>query len=418
MTRARNKIELLAPAGNPEKLETAIHFGADAVYLAGKAFSLRNFSGNFTLEEMEAGITLARRHGVKVYAACNVYSRNSEQEALSAYLRELGRIGPDALIISDPGIFTAARELIPHIPVHISTQANTTNYRTAGFWRQMGARRINAARELSLAEIREIADRCPIEIEAFAHGAMCISYSGRCLLSSFMAGRDSNRGLCCHPCRFKYAVVEEKRPGLYYPILEDDRGSYIFNAKDLSMIEHIPEMIAAGVTSLKIEGRMKGIHYLGSVVRVYREAIDAYFKDPASYTTKSEWINELAKISHRRYCTGFYFGDPEQIRPNYEDCLYRRESQPYLFAGKLLEEMSPGRLRVEVRNKIEVGDTIELLSTRSGPPIPQKITSLLNAEGAPIPHAQPNTTAVLVLDSPWAPPCDPDDLIRKRLSGS
>ncbi len=418
MSRGPERIELLAPAGNVEKLETAIHFGADAVYLAGKAFSLRNFSGNFTLDEMEAGTALARRHGVKVYVACNIYSRNWEQEALTAYLRELGRIGPDAVIISDPGIFTAARELISHIPVHISTQANTTNYRTARFWRQMGARRINAARELSLAEIREIADRCPIDIEAFAHGAMCISYSGRCLLSSFMAGRDSNRGLCCHPCRFKYAVVEEKRPGLYYPVLEDDRGSYIFNAKDLCMIEHIPEMIAAGITSLKIEGRMKGIHYLGSVVRVYREAIDSYFKNPVSYTMKPEWIDELAKISHRRYCTGFYFGDPEQTRPNYEDCLYQPESQAYRFAGKILEEISPGRLRVNVRNKIEAGDTIELLSTRSGPPVPQKITTLLDAQGAPIPLAQPNTTAVLVLDGPCTSSCDPNDLIRKRLSRS
>lgn len=418
MIPASKKIELLAPAGNVEKLETAIHFGADAVYLAGKAFSLRNFSGNFTLEEMEAGVALARRHGVKVYTACNIYSRNSEQEALTAYLRELGRIGPDAVIISDPGIFTAARELIPHIPVHVSTQANTTNYRTAGFWRRLGARRINAARELSLAEIREIADRCPIDIEAFAHGAMCISYSGRCLLSSFMAGRDSNRGLCCHPCRFKYAVVEEKRPGLYYPILEDERGSYIFNAKDLCMIEHIPEMITAGITSLKIEGRMKGIHYLGSVVRVYREALDSYTENPDSYTMKSEWVDELAKISHRSYCTGFYFGDPEQTRPNYEDCLYRQESQSYRFAGKILKEISPGRFRVDVRNKIEVGDTIELLSARSGPPTPQNIATLLNADGASIPHAQPNTTAVLVVDNSCPPPCDPNDLIRKQLSPS
>jgi U32 family peptidase len=221
MSLPHRKVELLAPAGNFEKLEIAIHFGADAVYLAGKAFSLRNFSENFTPEEMASAVELAHRHGVKVYVACNVYSRNSEQAALSEYLRRLGRIGPDAVIISDPGIFTAARELIPDIPIHISTQANTTNHRTARFWQQLGAERINAARELSLTEIREIAEHCDIEIEAFAHGAMCISYSGRCLLSSFMAGRDGNRGLCCHPCRFKYAVVEEKTAG---PLLSDSGG--------------------------------------------------------------------------------------------------------------------------------------------------------------------------------------------------
>ncbi|MGD8445919.1 MAG: peptidase U32 family protein, partial [Desulfobacterales bacterium] len=283
-----NKVELLAPAGNFEKLEIAIHYGADAVYLGGKDFSLRNFSGNFSLEEIKQAVTYAHDRAVKVYAAVNVYARNDQHQQIAAYLRKLGAISLDGVIVADPGVFMTARELMPHIPLHLSTQANSTNYKTVAFWERLGIQRINLARELTLAEIKAIAEKAQIEIEAFVHGAMCIAYSGRCLLSSFMANRHSNRGMCTHPCRWKYALVEETRPGQYMPVAEDDRGTYIFNSKDLCMIEHIPAMIDAGVAALKIEGRMKGINYLASVLKVYREAIDWYSRDPAGYRVKPE----------------------------------------------------------------------------------------------------------------------------------
>ena len=302
------KVELLAPAGSFEKLEVAIHYGADAVYVAGKEFSLRNFSGNFTLEELQAAVDFAHGRGVKVYVACNIFSRNPEQAALSSYLDKLGAIGPDAVIIADPGIVMEAAARIPGIPIHLSTQANTTNYRSARFWEKVGVARINVARELSLKEIEEIADQSRLEIEAFVHGAMCISYSGRCLLSNYMTGRDGNRGKCSHPCRWKYAVMEETRPGEYFPIEEDTRGTYFLSSRDLCMLEHLPGLIGAGIDSLKIEGRMKGINYVASVVKVYREAIDRYYDDPDAYRVEEEWLRELDGISHRPYGTGFYFG--------------------------------------------------------------------------------------------------------------
>jgi len=264
-------IELLAPAGSFEKLETAIHYGADAVYLSGQNFSLRNFAGNFSMDELYRAVCLARLKNVRVYLACNIYPRNFEEAAIVEYLHQIGDLRPDAIIIADPGILLEARRIIPHIPVHLSTQANTTSRLSARFWESLGVARINVARELSLREIKEIADATPIEIEAFVHGAMCISHSGRCLLSSFMAGRDGNRGMCAHPCRWNYFLVEETRPGQYMPVLEDARGTYIFNSKDLCMIDHVSEMIEAGITSFKIEGRLKGINYLATVVKTYRE---------------------------------------------------------------------------------------------------------------------------------------------------
>ncbi|MEZ4524934.1 MAG: U32 family peptidase [Desulfobacterales bacterium] len=399
------KPELLAPAGNFEKLETAIHYGADAVYLAGKDFSLRNFSGNFTLDEMRQAIAFAHEKKVNVYVACNIYPRNEEYEAIGEYLHSLGEIRPDAVIIADPGIFMQAREIIPQIPIHVSTQANTTSFRTAQFWKDLGAVRVNMARELSLEEIREIAEKTGMEIEAFVHGAMCISYSGRCLLSSFMAKRESNRGMCCHPCRFNYALMEEKRPGQYYPLMEDERGSYVFNSRDLCMIAHIPEMVAAGIHSLKIEGRMKGIHYVATVVKACREAIDAYAANPQSWKVKEEWIAELSKISYRGYCTGFYFHDPDEVIPNYAECVYDTE---YVFAGKVLEDMGHGRFRVDVRNKIVTGDRIEILSP--GEELKQdRIRSMEDDRGRPISVAQPGSIAILSLNAPcWA-----NDLIRK-----
>ncbi|GBC64040.1 peptidase U32 [Desulfonema ishimotonii] len=408
MNRVQKKTELLAPAGNFEKLETAIRYGADAIYLAGKDFSLRNFSGNFTPEEMQQAIALAHAHGVRVYVACNIYARNDEQEAIGDYLRRLGDIGPDALIIADPGIFAQARALVPDIPVHISTQSNTTNYMTARFWKDLGATRLNMARELSLEEIRGIADHCDIEIEAFVHGAMCISYSGRCLLSSFMAKRDSNRGLCCHPCRFKYAVVEELRPGRYYPLMEDDRGSYIFNSKDLCMIGHIPHMIRAGIGSLKIEGRMKGINYVASVIKVYREAIDAFYENPDTWAVRPAWIEELSRVDHRGYCTGFYRGDPDQITPGYERYDYTNTTAEAVFAGKITDRIAPDTFRVAVRNKLCTGDTVEILSP--GRPLQQtNIREITDDNGAILPLVQPNSTALLTLNADAAPL----DMIRK-----
>ncbi|MBW2201393.1 MAG: U32 family peptidase, partial [Deltaproteobacteria bacterium] len=317
MNRQTQKVELLAPAGDFEKLEIAIHYGADAVYLGGKNFSLRNFSGNFTEQELRKAISVAHQSNVKVYVACNIYPRSCELQAISDYLVFLGKIEPDAIIIADPGIVNLAQKKISHIPVHLSTQANTTHIQSVLFWQNLGVKRINIARELSLEEIREIASHSDVEIEAFVHGAMCIAYSGRCLLSGYMANRDSNRGMCAHPCRWRYAVVEELRPGQYLPLTEDDRGSYIFSSKDLCMIGHIPDMIRAGICALKIEGRMKGIHYLAAVVKAYREAIDAYYNHSEAYVVTEEWTKELSSINHRGYCTGFYFGNPDQVLPNY-----------------------------------------------------------------------------------------------------
>ncbi len=398
------KIELLAPAGNFEKLETAIHYGADAVYLAGKDFSLRNFSGNFTTDELDAAVRLAHQHKVRVYVACNIYSRNEEQDAIAEYLEQLGEISPDALIIADPGIFAQARKLIAHIPIHISTQANTTNYNTALFWKNLGAARIVAARELSLKELSDMAQKAAIEIESFVHGAMCISYSGRCLLSAFMAHRDSNRGLCCHPCRWNYAVVEETRPGQYFPIAEDQRGTYLFNSKDLCMISHIPEMIEAGIASLKIEGRMKGINYVGATVKTYREAIDAYYENPKTYAVKQDWLDELDKINYREYCTGFYFSDSEQIVPNYEEGVY---STKYLFAGKIIGKNADS-VAIEVRNKISVGDTIEILRQK-GAALREYIRGIRDERGQVIPIAQSGSRIFISIDSD----CSINDLIRR-----
>lgn len=342
------KIELLAPAGSFEKLKIAIHYGADAVYLAGKDFSLRNYSGNFSTEALYEAVGYAHARDVKVYLALNVFSRNHEQTAIAAFLSQVKDIGPDALIISDPGVIRVARQQVPHLPIHLSTQANTTNFNGALFWQAFGVKRVNVARELTLEEIREIADRCDLEIEAFVHGAMCISYSGRCLLSSFMTRRDSNRGMCSHPCRWRYAVMEETRPGKYFPIMEDNGNTYIFNSSDLCMIAHLPEMIHAGIDSLKIEGRMKGINYLASSVKVYREALDAYYEAPADYTVQASWLNELTHISHRTYCTGFYFGDPDEIAANTENTF---PPTVQTFLGKIVDTPTGKEVVMEVREQ-------------------------------------------------------------------
>ncbi len=400
-----NKVELLAPAGNFEKLEIAIHYGADAVYLGGKDFSLRNYSGNFSLDGIEQAIIYSHDRGIKVYVAVNIYARNDEQPDIAAYLEKLGTLGPDGFIVADPGVFMTARELLPHIPLHLSTQANSTNYKTVEFWERLGVRRVNMARELTLSEIKAISEQTQIEIEAFVHGAMCIAYSGRCLLSSFMANRHSNRGMCAHPCRWKYALVEELRDGEYMPIAEDDRGTYIFNSKDLCMIEHIPAMIDSGVSALKIEGRMKGINYLASVVKVYREAIDRYYQDPMGYAVKPEWLVELTRIDHRGFCSGFYFDDPQQTEPDFDFIM---STETHRFIGKVLTAHDVGDMLMEVRNKCQVGDPVEILSPRQAIR-KTSIGNMRDDEGNPIQIAQPNTRVYPDLGLKTKP----NDLIRK-----
>ena len=404
------KVELLAPVGNREKLEIAIHYGADAVYLAGKDFSLRNFSGNFTLAEMDQAIKYAHEKSVKVYVACNAYARNREIGAIGDYLGALAKFQPDAFIIADPGVFALAREAAPNVDIHVSTQANVTSIASAKFWKGLGAVRVIVARELPLEEIREIALKSGVEVESFVHGAMCISYSGRCLLSAFMANRDSNRGQCCHPCRWKYHVVEELRPGQYYPIMEDDRGAYIFNSRDLCLVERLPELIEAGICSFKIEGRMKGVNYLASVVKTYREAIDAYYEDPLRFRVKEEWIEELSRISSRKYCTGFYFGDPREVRPNYEntspDTIHR-------FAGKILGTKGDFSI-LEVRNKLHVGDAVEILPQK-GAATPETIQEILDLEDRrPQDIAQNNTTVLVRLSREYGA----NDLLRMATDSS
>ncbi|MBT8359061.1 MAG: U32 family peptidase [Deltaproteobacteria bacterium] len=403
--KANPKLELLAPAGNPEKLEIAIHYGADAVYLAGKEFSLRNFSGNFTHDELQSAVNYAHKAGVKAYVACNVYSRNSEQKAVIEYLKYIKKIGADAVIISDPGILMEANRVMPEVPVHLSTQANTTNYKSVLFWEKLGVKRINLARELSLKEITEIASRSTLKIEVFVHGAMCISYSGRCLLSSFMTNRDSNRGMCSHPCRWKYAVVEELRPDKYYPLTEDDRGSYIFNSRDLCMIEHIRELTESGIDSLKIEGRMKSVNYLASTVKVYREAIDSYYSSPENYKIIPRWIEELASINNRGYCTGFYFGDPDQVLPNYTK---NKPTDAHLFLAKVIQKAGDHKAHLEARNKIFKGESIEILK-RKGPVVKDRIIDISDSDGQSLPFAQPGNKVTVLLNNE----CFPNDLIRR-----
>ncbi len=397
-------IELLAPAGNFEKLEIAIHYGADAVYLAGQDFSLRNFSGNFSLDEMQRAISLAHDRGVKVYVACNIYPRSHEATGIRDFLASVSRMDPDGIIISDPGVLMLTRTEMPQVPIHLSTQANTTSTGSANFWKEQGVQRVNVARELSLPEITTLAQETDLEIEAFVHGAMCMAYSGRCLLSNFMAGRDSNRGMCCHPCRFQYAVVEAKRPGEYYHLHEDDHGSYIFNSKDLCMIEHIPALIKAGITSLKIEGRMKGIHYLATVLKVYREAVDAYTKSPETYIYDPAWFKELSKISHRGYCSGFYLEDAGEVTANTNGSAVTGQT----FLAKVLAVNSDSRVQIDVRNRICKQDRIEILSARK-PLQMDSIQQIYNLDQAEIEVAHPGTRAYIKLNTIVSP----NDMIRK-----
>lgn len=354
-------VELLIPAGSPEVLKTAVRYGADAVYLGGEAFGLRAKAHNFTIEDMQEGIAYAHAHNCKVYITVNIFAHNQDMAGLRDYFLRLREVPADALIISDPGVFTLAKELLPDMEIHISTQANNTNYETYRFWYRMGAKRVVSARELSLKEIKEIRENIPedMEIESFIHGAMCISYSGRCLLSNYFTGRDANQGACTHPCRWKYAVMEEKRPGEYLPLEEDDRGTYIFNSKDLCMIEYSPEMIAAGIDSFKIEGRMKTALYVATVARTYRRAIDDYMQSPELYQSNLPYYREeIAKCTYRQFTTGFYFGKTTDESQIYDNNTYIRE---YTYLGMVNEIDEQGYLVIEQRNKFSIGETIEAM---------------------------------------------------------
>lgn len=380
------KPELLIPASSLEVLKTAVLFGADAVYIGGEAFGLRAKAKNFSGEEMTEGIRFAHAHGARVHVTANILAHNGDLEGARRYFHELKEMQPDALIIADPGMFMLAKEICPEIDIHISTQANNTNYMTYRFWHELGAKRVVCARELSLKEIREIRENIPadMEMESFIHGSMCISYSGRCLLSSFLAGRDANQGACTHPCRWKYAVMEESRPGEYFPVYENERGTYIFNSKDLCMIEHIPELIAAGIDSFKIEGRMKTALYVAAVARTYRRAIDDYLESEEKYRANMDWYKEeIAKSVHRQFTTGFYFGKPDENTQIYNSSTYVNE---YVYLG-IIEEVSKERgARIEQKNKFCTGDEIEIMKP-DGQNIAVRVLSLTTQEGEEVESA-------------------------------
>ncbi|MBQ8151960.1 MAG: U32 family peptidase [Firmicutes bacterium] len=404
------RLELLAPAGDLEKLKIAIEYGADAVYFGGEMFSLRAGAGNLSIPEIEEGVAFAHSHGAKAHMALNIFAHNEDIDPLKDYLGRIKHIPIDAFIVSDPGVITILKEVIPEAELHISTQANMTNYVTAGFWHSLGVKRLVLARELTLSEIRQIRENIPdtMELEAFVHGAMCISYSGRCLLSNYMIDRDANRGMCAHPCRWKYKLVEEKRPGEYYPVEEDTRGTYIMNSKDLCMLEHLPDLIDAGVCSAKIEGRMKSVFYVAPVVSAYRTAIDAYYEDPENYVFKRAWYENMLKASHREFTTGFYYDKPTNEDQNYQTSAYTRE---YSFIGKVLSyDEESGMATVEQRNKMNVGDEIEVFGPGTDF-FSQKLDVLLDEEYEPIesaPHPQQ------ILHIKMAHPVDKDFILRKR----
>ena len=373
-------IELLIPAGSLEVLRTAVDYGADAVYIGGEMFSLRAKAKNFSKEDMLEGIAYAHSKGKKVYVTANILAHNDDLEEAKKYFEELKTIKPDAVIISDPGIFAIAKEVMPEMEIHISTQANNTNYATYKFWWQLGATRVVTARELSLEEIKKIRKNIPedMEIETFVHGAMCMAYSGRCLLSNYMAGRDANRGACTHPCRWKYSVVEENRPGEYMPVYENERGTYIFNSKDLCMIEHIPALVEAGIDSFKIEGRMKTALYVATVARTYRKAIDDYIKSPDLYKDNLEWYKEeIGKCTYREFTTGFFFGKADDKTQIYDNNTYVKN---YIYLGTVENIDGDNRLYFEQKNKFFVGDTIELMK-KNGDNIFVNILSIKDEDG-------------------------------------
>ncbi len=401
--------ELLAPAGNLEKLKMAVMYGADAVYLGGEEYGLRASAGNFSRDELMEGISFAHERGKKVYLTMNIIPHDEDFKGMAEYIRQVREMGVDAVIFSDPGIFELLRQEAPDMELHLSTQANNTNWRSAAFWHRHGVKRIILARELSLDEIREIRKNTPpdLELEMFIHGAMCISYSGRCLLSNYMAGRDSNRGLCAHPCRWKYYLVEEKRPGEYMPVYENERGTYIFNSKDLCLIEYMPEIIESGISSLKIEGRMKSSYYVATVVKAYREALDAYLECPEGYSFDPVWLEEMSKASHREYTTGFFMGKPTGKEQIYESSSYIRD---YDFVGLVTAYNSlSGIATIEQRNRFAAGDELEVVSPK-GPYRIHKVTAMRNEEGEEIATApHPQMTVYMPME-----PVEPYAMLRRK----
>lgn len=408
MMDKKRKPELLIPASSLEVLKTAVMFGADAVYIGGEAFGLRAKAKNFSKEEMKEGIEFAHAHGVHVHVTANILAHNNDLEGAAEYFKELKEMKPDALIVADPGMFTLAREICPEIDIHVSTQANNTNYQTFRFWYNQGAKRVVSARELSLAEIKEIREKIPedLEIESFIHGAMCISYSGRCLLSNYFTGRDANQGACTHPCRWKYAIVEETRPGEYMPVYENERGTYIFNSKDLCMIEHIPEMIDAGIDSMKIEGRMKTALYVATVARTYRKAIDDYLESEEKYRANMEWYKaEISKCTYRQFTTGFYFGKPDENTQIYDNNTYINE---YIYLGIVEGIDEKGRAKIEQRNKFCVGDEIEIMKP-DGTNVAVTVKGLYTEDGESVESA-PHPKQVLFVELSSVP--EQYDLLR------
>lgn len=401
--------ELLIPASSLEVLKTAVIFGADAVYIGGEAFGLRAKAKNFSMEDMKEGIAFAHAHDVKVYVTANILAHNGDLDRVRTYFEELKEIGPDALIIADPGVFDIAKEVCPEIERHISTQANNTNYGTYNFWYRQGASRVVSARELSLQELKELRAKIPadLEIETFVHGAMCISYSGRCLLSNYFTGRDANQGACTHPCRWKYAVVEETRPGEYMPVYENERGTYIFNSKDLCMIEHIPELIDAGIDSLKIEGRMKTALYVATVARTYRKALDDYQKDPELYRKNMPWyLDQISNCTYRQFTTGFFFGKPDSESQIYDSNTYMKE---YTYLG-IVGDVKDGLIRIEQRNKFSVGETIEIMKP-DGRNVEAKVVRIVNQDGEEQENA-PHPKQILFVE--LSEQADVYDLLRRQ----
>ncbi|MBE5879682.1 MAG: U32 family peptidase [Lachnospiraceae bacterium] len=402
------KPELLVPASSLEVLKTAVIFGADAVYIGGSAFGLRAKAKNFTSEEMQEGIAFAHERGVKVYVTANILAHNSDLEGAAEYFRELQEMKPDGVIVSDPGMVMLAKENCPDVDIHISTQANNTNYNTYLFWWKQGIKRVVSARELSLAEIKEIRAKIPeeMEIESFIHGAMCISYSGRCLLSNYFTGRDANQGACTHPCRWKYAVVEESRPGEYLPVYENERGTYIFNSKDLCMIDYVPQLVDAGIDSLKIEGRMKTALYVACVARTYRKAIDDFYESQEKYEQNRAWYQaEIAKCTYRQFTTGFYFGKPNEETQIYDSNTYINE---FIYLGIVNAVDEKGLISIEQKNKFCVGDTIEIMKP-DGRNVAAQVQGIWDEEGNAMesaPHPKQKLKVAL------SAPCEQYDLLR------
>lgn len=402
--------ELLIPASSLEVLKIAVMYGADAVYIGGEAFGLRAKAKNFSMDEIREGIAFAHEHNVKVYITANILAHNDDLEGVRTYFEELKEIGPDALIIADPGVFEIAKEVCPDIERHISTQANNTNYATYNFWHALGAKRVVSARELSMAEIKEIRAHIPddLEIETFIHGAMCISYSGRCLLSNYFTGRDANQGACTHPCRWKYSIVEETRPNEYMPVYENERGTYIFNSKDLCMIEHIPDLFDAGIDSFKIEGRMKTALYVATVARTYRKAIDDYMESPELYEAHMPWyLDQISNCTYRQFTTGFFYGKPSEEAQIYDNNTYLKE---YTYLGIVGDANEEGLYRIEQRNKFSVGEEIEVMKP-DGQNLTVTVKRIVDEEGNEMESA-PHPKQVLYID--LGQPLELYDILRRK----